>query len=283
MRSQSRTPRDELLAGLAGRQWGVRGEASGARRAAASALSRGLCGGSWCAARRGAAVGGGAGVRAGRGAQPSQRGGALGAAGVGRRARGGHRAPDTSRPPRDPPAPDPLPRCPRHHQPRGHPGHHGRADAAGPRGDRQRGSPGAGVRAGVVPAALRPHSDHRRHRPRQRAPRNAGPGRSDRPRTAVHQERLGDPHAQAHPHHGPARAARQPPPHCPGPRPLPGRLLLAPTPPDRRDRQLARHRAAYEQDRAKDAALQAAGYRVVRFTWHTNDTTILRRLHALLG
>jgi very-short-patch-repair endonuclease len=43
------------------------------------------------------------------------------------------------------------------------------------------------------------------------------------------------------------------------------------------------HRAAYERDRAKDAALQAAGYRVVRFTWHTNNTTILRRLHALLG
>jgi very-short-patch-repair endonuclease len=42
------------------------------------------------------------------------------------------------------------------------------------------------------------------------------------------------------------------------------------------------HRAAYEQDRAKDAALQAAGYRVVRFTWRVPDTTILRRLRTLL-
>jgi very-short-patch-repair endonuclease len=43
------------------------------------------------------------------------------------------------------------------------------------------------------------------------------------------------------------------------------------------------HRAAYEQDRAKNAALQAAGYRVVRFTWHTPDVTIERRLRALLA
>jgi very-short-patch-repair endonuclease len=42
------------------------------------------------------------------------------------------------------------------------------------------------------------------------------------------------------------------------------------------------NRAAYEQDRAKDAALQAAGYRVVRFTWRTPDATIVRRLRALL-
>jgi very-short-patch-repair endonuclease len=40
-------------------------------------------------------------------------------------------------------------------------------------------------------------------------------------------------------------------------------------------------RAAYEQDRAKDAALQTAGYRVVRFTWRTPDATIERRLKAL--
>jgi very-short-patch-repair endonuclease len=42
------------------------------------------------------------------------------------------------------------------------------------------------------------------------------------------------------------------------------------------------HRAAYERDRARDAALQAIGIRVVRFTWRTQDTTILRRLRALL-
>jgi hypothetical protein len=41
-------------------------------------------------------------------------------------------------------------------------------------------------------------------------------------------------------------------------------------------------RAAFESDRAKDAALTAAGFRVVRFTWLTEDATIVRRLKALL-
>ena len=41
-------------------------------------------------------------------------------------------------------------------------------------------------------------------------------------------------------------------------------------------------RAAFEDDRAKDAALTAAGYRVVRFTWLTEDATIRTRLRALL-
>jgi very-short-patch-repair endonuclease len=41
-------------------------------------------------------------------------------------------------------------------------------------------------------------------------------------------------------------------------------------------------RAAYETDRARDAALTAEGYRVVRFTWHTEDATIIRRLTTLL-
>jgi hypothetical protein len=40
--------------------------------------------------------------------------------------------------------------------------------------------------------------------------------------------------------------------------------------------------AAFRSDRAKDAALTAAGYRVVRFTWDTHDATIVRRLRALL-
>jgi hypothetical protein len=40
--------------------------------------------------------------------------------------------------------------------------------------------------------------------------------------------------------------------------------------------------AAFRADRAKDAALTAAGYRVVRFTWDIQDATILRRLKALL-
>jgi predicted transcriptional regulator of viral defense system len=43
-----------------------------------------------------------------------------------------------------------------------------------------------------------------------------------------------------------------------------------------------RTRAAFESDRAKDAALTAAGYRVVRFTWRTPDAVILTRLRALL-
>jgi hypothetical protein len=43
-----------------------------------------------------------------------------------------------------------------------------------------------------------------------------------------------------------------------------------------------RTRAAFEADRRRDAALQADGYRVVRFTWRTPDATIVRRLRALL-
>jgi hypothetical protein len=43
-----------------------------------------------------------------------------------------------------------------------------------------------------------------------------------------------------------------------------------------------RTRAAFETDRARDAALTAAGWRVVRFTWHEPRDTIQRRLHALL-
>jgi very-short-patch-repair endonuclease len=43
-----------------------------------------------------------------------------------------------------------------------------------------------------------------------------------------------------------------------------------------------RTRPAFEADRAKDAALTAAGYRVVRLTWRTSNPTIERRLRALL-
>jgi very-short-patch-repair endonuclease len=42
-------------------------------------------------------------------------------------------------------------------------------------------------------------------------------------------------------------------------------------------------KTAYEQDRARDAALQASGIRVVRFAWRARDETILRRLRALLA
>jgi putative AbiEi antitoxin of type IV toxin-antitoxin system len=40
--------------------------------------------------------------------------------------------------------------------------------------------------------------------------------------------------------------------------------------------------AAFRGDRAKDAALTAAGYKVLRFTWDVDDATILRRLRPLL-
>jgi Protein of unknown function (DUF559) len=43
-----------------------------------------------------------------------------------------------------------------------------------------------------------------------------------------------------------------------------------------------RTRAAFEQDRARDAALQADGWRVVRFTWREDVKVIQRRLQALL-
>jgi hypothetical protein len=41
-------------------------------------------------------------------------------------------------------------------------------------------------------------------------------------------------------------------------------------------------RAAFERDRARDAALQAAGFRVLRFTWRTEDATVVRRPSAVL-
>jgi Transcriptional regulator, AbiEi antitoxin/Protein of unknown function (DUF559) len=41
--------------------------------------------------------------------------------------------------------------------------------------------------------------------------------------------------------------------------------------------------AAFRNDRAKDAALTVAGYKVLRFTWDVRDATILRRLRALLA
>jgi hypothetical protein len=43
-----------------------------------------------------------------------------------------------------------------------------------------------------------------------------------------------------------------------------------------------RTRAAFEQDRARDAALQAIGCKVLRFTWRTEPDVIQRHLQALL-
>jgi very-short-patch-repair endonuclease len=42
-------------------------------------------------------------------------------------------------------------------------------------------------------------------------------------------------------------------------------------------------REAFEADRAKDAALTAAGFRVLRFTWRTDPATALRRVRTLLA
>jgi very-short-patch-repair endonuclease len=45
-------------------------------------------------------------------------------------------------------------------------------------------------------------------------------------------------------------------------------------------------RQAFERDRARDAALQAAGYRVVRFTWRQivdNSYAVVAQLSALLS
>ena len=47
-----------------------------------------------------------------------------------------------------------------------------------------------------------------------------------------------------------------------------------------------RHRAAFERDRARDATLQAAGYRVVRFTYRRLErepTTVAEELRSLLS
>jgi very-short-patch-repair endonuclease len=42
------------------------------------------------------------------------------------------------------------------------------------------------------------------------------------------------------------------------------------------------HRAAFENDRARDAALQQMGLRVLRLTWRTTDPTVERRLRTFL-
>jgi very-short-patch-repair endonuclease len=47
--------------------------------------------------------------------------------------------------------------------------------------------------------------------------------------------------------------------------------------------QTHRTRAAFEADRRRDAALTAAGWRVVRLTFHEQPAVIQRRLEALLA
>jgi hypothetical protein len=120
--------------------------------------------------------------------------------------------------------------------------------------------------------AMHPLSDHRRHRPRERAPRRIDRGARDGARTQADQERLRGALA------GLVRDAGLP-------EPLVNHTLIAldhgrcevdfywPT-----------HPLTVETDGWQThAALQASGDRVVRFTWRTPDPTILRRLRALLN
>jgi hypothetical protein len=261
-----------------------RGHAPGTGGAAPSPTSRRLRGRPHRAAARRPVVGGSAGLRGGCGAQSPQRGSALGALAVRRAPPRSDRPRVPGRGPGDPPAPCSFPRCPGHHQPRGHTGHDGAPHTAGYRRRRPRPSPRAGARTGRTPSALRPTSDRGRHGQVQRAPRNERAGQGDEPRAQVDPQRLGSGVPEAHTQGGPPRAARQRALPRPRPRPLRARLPLAGAPGDRRGRRWETHRTrqAFQDDRAKDAALPAAGSRVLRFTTDVDPDTAARRLRALL-
>jgi putative AbiEi antitoxin of type IV toxin-antitoxin system len=81
-----------------------------------------------------------------------------------------------------------------------------------------------------------------------------------------------------------ARAADQRRLRRSGSRPPRARLPLAHAPSHRGDRRLGdpRHQGAFRADRAKDAALTASGYRVLRFTKDVEPELVVRRLRALL-
>ena len=110
----------------------------------------------------------------------------------------------------------------------------------------------------------------------QRAPRHGDPHASDRDRAQGHAQRMGGPHAPAGQRRRSPGADLQRAVPRPRSRPCkpdfhwPGHDLIVET--DGWDSHSTR--AAFEDDRAKDAALTAAGYRVVRFTWLTEDATI---------
>jgi hypothetical protein len=66
------------------------------------------------------------------------------------------------------------------------------------------------------------------------------------------------------------------------PEPLVNHPLIAPDYGHRWTRRCHGHRAAFENDRARDAALQQMGLRVLRLTWRITDPAVERRLRAFL-
>ena len=178
-----------------------------------------------------------------------------------------------------------FPRCPGHHQPRGHPDHDGPPHPARPGGNGARRPARTRARAGHVPPALRPARHRRRHRPLQRPPRNPRPEGGDQTGAADHQERCGRSgcSGSSAARTSPSRSAtrRCTPPTTASACPTstgPAYDLIVETDGWEAHRTLA----AFRSDRAKDAALTAAGYKVLRFTWDVDDATILRRLKSLL-
>jgi hypothetical protein len=163
----------------------------GAAAAVASCSPGGLRARAHRTAGRGAAAGGGAGMRGRRGAVPSHRGGTLGPAAHRPDTHRRHRPPRPPRRPGDPPAPFSFRRCPGHHQPRRHPDHNGQPHAAGPGSDHAPQRARAVARAGRAPAALRPPRDHRRHREIQRPPGDEAPRQSHDACAQVDAQRLG--------------------------------------------------------------------------------------------
>ena len=260
-----------------------RGGALGPRGPAARCAPRRLRGRPPRAARGGPPPRGCAGLRARRGAQPSQRGRALGPARHRPGAHRRHRARDPARRPGDPPAPLSLPRCPGHHQPRGHPDHHDRPHPARSRRHRQEPSSSSGRWRRPCTCAIYDHRAitdviaQQQRTPRNtailtRATRRAQGSRAAHGRTACSGwSEAPAPGADVNePFHAPDHGPCKPDFHWPG------HDLIVET--DGWDSHSTR--AAFEDDRAKDAALTAAGYRVVRFTWLTEDATIASRASA---
>ena len=144
----------------------------------------------------------------------------------------------------------------------------------------------AGARAGDVPARLRPPRDHRRHRamPTGTAARRSSharpPSSPGSPAASGRTACSGS--SEAPVSRCQSATSRSTPPITAPARPT--STGQGTTSSSRPTAGTATARAPRSRsDRAKDAALTAAGYRVVRFTWLTDDATILRRLRALLA
>ena len=122
---------------------------------------------------------------------------------------------------------------------------------------------------------------HRRHRQSQRAPRNPRPRpapTSRKPR--VDPERMGSRVPGPHPQGRPPRTPDQRRLPRPRPRPVRTRLPLARSTASSSRPTASRPTApeqAFRNDRAKDAALTAAGYRVLRFTRDDDPALALER------